>query len=190
MDKTCSRCQAVKDVEQFAKNGKLRRHPVCKACRAEIERERRIAEPEKIRAQEAARYRENLEARREGMRRHYEANKAAILAKEHVRAQLKRDEIRIVKTAYRHSNKEKIREWNGTRRAIIKQAMPAWANRMEIAALYKEASRIWEETGIEHHVDHIIPLTHPQVCGLHVPSNLQVLSAKENLSKSNKFSHE
>lgn len=189
MDKACNRCHCTKDIEQFARNG-ARRHPVCKVCRAEIERERRVADPEKVRAQESARYQANLLARREGMRRHYEANKPSILAREHARSRAKSEQIRVVKSAYRQANMEKIREWNGTRRAVLKQAMPPWANRVEIAALYKEASRVWKETGVEHHVDHIIPLTHPLVCGLHVPSNLQVLPAKSNLSKSNKFDYE
>jgi 5-methylcytosine-specific restriction endonuclease McrA len=36
-------------------------------------------------------------------------------------------------------------------------------------------------------VDHIIPLTHPRVCGLHVPENLQFLTRSANAKKNNKF---
>ncbi len=69
-------------------------------------------------------------------------------------------------------------------------ATPDWLTdeqRAQIKAIYAEAIRLTEETGIPHHVDHIIPLTHPDVQGLHCPWNLQILTAADNIRKSNSF---
>ena len=56
-----------------------------------------------------------------------------------------------------------------------------------ITAIYAEARRISKETGVRHAVDHIIPLRHKLVCGLHVPWNLQILEHEANRRKHNKF---
>ena len=62
---------------------------------------------------------------------------------------------------------------------IIKRT-PKWADLTAIRKFYNECPE-------GYHVDHIIPLKGKEVSGLHILSNLQYLSAKENLLKSNTF---
>lgn len=40
--------------------------------------------------------------------------------------------------------------------------------------------------GLDVEVDHIVPLNHPQICGLHVPANLRITSKDVNARKSNR----
>lgn len=68
-----------------------------------------------------------------------------------------------------------------------RNATPNWVEKSDLIPFYEEARRLTEQTGILHHVDHIIPIKHDLVCGLNCPSNLQVITAEENLRKSNKF---
>lgn len=73
------------------------------------------------------------------------------------------------------------------RRKDFEKRVPPWLTDEhweQINSFYLEARRLTEETGIEHHVDHIYPLRGKLVSGLHVPWNLQVLTATDNLRKS------
>lgn len=70
----------------------------------------------------------------------------------------------------------------------LEQATPKWLTKLhweEMEAIYAEAKRITDETGVAMHVDHIVPIRGESVRGLHVPWNLQILTAQENISKSN-----
>jgi len=75
------------------------------------------------------------------------------------------------------------RQAHRLRRARSKQARPKWVEGTALREVYVEARRRTVETGVQYHVDHIVPLKGKAVCGLHVPWNLQVLTAKENIEK-------
>lgn len=88
---------------------------------------------------------------------------------------------------WRRKNRHKVNEKKRRREATKLQATPSWADREKIEWFYAEAARLTLETGTQYHVDHIVPLKSKWVCGLHVHTNLQILTAVENQSKSNRY---
>ena len=88
---------------------------------------------------------------------------------------------------------ESRREGSQRRAIALKRATPSWLTKehhQQIKDIEAEARRLTKITGISYHVDHIIPLQGKNVSGLHVPWNLQILKAEDNLKKSNKFDEE
>lgn len=72
------------------------------------------------------------------------------------------------------------------RRSRKLSATPKWANKEKIDAIFLDAARLQQLTGIMYHVDHIVPLVSKKVCGLHCEQNLQILTNFENISKNNR----
>ena len=102
--------------------------------------------------------------------------------------------------AYRAANKDKIVEYkrahqkanraiylarNNKRRALKKNQIPKYLigcplEKDRLTKIYKLRAIISEATGVEHHVDHMWPLSDG---GPHWSGNLQIITAEENLSK-------
>jgi hypothetical protein len=186
-ERICKNCGQMKLIDAFAKNGKNGNHPRCKICMAESERDRRLKIGDAIRTADRARYNADKTGKVLSYKKYYEANRAAILARNAKRYDSQSEKIKKDCKDYREANKHKVREWNGTRRARLRNACPPWADREAIAAIYAEAARLEAETGIPYHVDHIIPLAGRNICGLHIASNLQAIPATENLRKGRKL---
>ena len=77
--------------------------------------------------------------------------------------------------------------YSGNARAKQLNRAPCWADKEAIKAVYVEARRLTWASGVEHHVDHEIPLQGEFVSGLHVHNNLQILTGSENSKKRNRF---
>lgn len=87
--------------------------------------------------------------------------------------------------AWKKANPHRVAAMNALRKALVRRAVPGWANLQKIDAVYASCIAITKASGIKHHVDHTVPIVHELVCGLHTEDNLQVLTATQNCSKQN-----
>lgn len=82
---------------------------------------------------------------------------------------------------YVRYKKGKTRKYANTIRLLrLALATPKWINIKEMIEIYENCPK-----GMT--IDHIIPIHNKNVCGLHVPWNLQYLSREDNSKKHNKF---
>ena len=163
-------CKDTKPLVMFSPDARTRSgvQSRCKPCQASVNQIARANNPEKHRAA------------------------VKVSTQKHYAGKLKRN------AAYRLDNPEKIAAWkrqdrlknrgrvladNAYRRAATKQRTAAWANLAAIKSIYEEAQQVSMLVGEWYHVDHVIPLIGKDVCGLHVETNLQIISAIENLRK-------
>jgi len=92
---------------------------------------------------------------------------------------------------WRENNRARYNFLHAKRRAIKMNATPKWLNDADyklISEFYEMAKELEKVFPWKQHVDHIIPLQNDDVCGLHVPNNLQILSVWQNQVKNNIYS--
>ena len=120
-------------------------------------------------------------------RRYYEQNKELVRARAATRPP---EERRAARRAWKAKNPELVQVSANAWKRRAREASPRWLTaeqKKHIAAIYTQARALTRRTGVKHVVDHIIPLRSDEVCGLHVPWNLQILTHIENSSKGNRL---
>lgn len=129
----------------------------------------------------------------EGCLREYRENNREVIVKRVKKYHLQKPEKARKRFAkWRKKNKGVANAIAAKRRAAKLNATPSWLSNTdlnEIKQVYRRCAEKTKRTGVAHHVDHIIPLQGENVSGLHVPWNLQVLTASANSIKGNQCEH-
>jgi len=126
------------------------------------------------------------EASKAAGRRYYEKNIEVVKARANARPLVERN---AHKQTYKYKNPELYKALVSVRRRRHRAATPKWVtpeDKLAMRQLYLQAMELTKLTGTPYVVDHIIPLQGNEVSGLHVLSNLRVITQEENLKKSNK----
>ena len=170
-NKECFTCKVTLNLDQFhkRKSAKDGHRNKCKGCQKDYHRNY---------------YVDNLEKTLNRVKIYKRNNKTKITNYRIIYNLLNKNTKRSYDKFYRLNNRHLKNSHNAKRRSAKLNAVPKWVNQAELDAitcLYTEAKRLEELHSEPYHVDHLIPLIHPLVCGLHCLSNLRVIVAKENL---------
>lgn len=195
--KKCTRCGEIKKLEEFGvrKSAKDGRKSGCKKCLNKLQKEFYKSE----KGQKHYKEYEKSDHRKELRKDPEQIKKKKIAERKPHRLAKKREYTK--KRYHTQGEKERLKRWkkdnpewvraNGVeRRARKLNATPDWLTKeqkAEIVEIYRKRQIISDEMGEVYHVDHIVPLRGKDVCGLHVPWNLQIISKTENLEKGNRL---
>lgn len=116
----------------------------------------------------------------EYFKKRYENNKEEIKSRSKKWATCNPERRALISKSYHAKNPCKRVQNESVRRSKIKLATPTWVDVGTLTSFYNN-----KPLGLE--VDHIVPINNKDVCGLHVPWNLQYLTPSENRRKGNKL---
>lgn len=131
-------------------------------------------------------YSANADCQRALMRDRYLKNKEASHAQSREWAKNNAEKRKKIARDWVRRNPEQVLARTRAYQLSKINAVPRWADAEKIKAVYRESARLSRETGVQHHVDHVVPLQSKLVCGLHWHENLAILSAVDNVRKGNR----
>ena len=189
--KKCSRCQLAQDNDRFHKDSQSKSgfKSQCKTCCLSAAKNYRTLNKDKVREAKQKCYLSKKEKYRLMHSSYFFNNKAKLLKINKDWQLSNKEKMRAYRAKWKINNPEEVRADNNYRKSLKRRATPPWITEehlKEIKAWYRAAAECKWLSDEKLHVDHIIPLRGKDVCGLHVPWNLQVLPASTNFRKSNK----
>ena len=172
---TCTKCCVEKDCDLFPtdRSKTLGKRKECKECRSVSGKKRYIDHRDKILERTSKYNKENPEVHRKAIARYRDTDAGKKKIAE-----------------WKDNNRDLIRMYWQKRYAAKKNAYPSWIGEDErffLKEIYDLCELRNQMTNVKWEVDHIVPLQGKSVCGLHVPWNLQVITAQENRAKGNSF---
>jgi hypothetical protein len=140
---------------------------------------------EKIKTDVKAYQEANKEKVKACSKAYYEANKEKIDDYRKAWVEANKEKVAAYYKTYKEANKEKVAAARAKRRALKQKQIPVHLRdcsheKQRLVEIYKLRNILSEATGVQHHVDHMWPLSDG---GPHWSGNLQVIPAEENLSK-------
>ena len=162
----CKDCRKASSLKNHYENQEQRK------ARFKTDHAKRVLENPNFYVETYARYRESSLAT---AKQYYQDNIEERKAKQRLWSKTNRG------TANALSKRYKLKKVNAT---------PKWLTPEQIYNMqctYKVAAQLSETSSQKWHVDHIVPIRGKDVCGLHVPWNLQLLPAKMNMQKGNRI---
>lgn len=170
--KNCNDCRCTLPLEAFGayRSSKDGLQLICKLCRGLRSAAWTDANPDKVKARNREK-RPLTEAKKVRQAEWANAN---------------RDKVRANAKKWRTSHRDQVAAKTRKRQIAKLKATPQWANEFFVDEAYHLAKIRTDLFGFPWHVDHIVPLNSPIVCGLHNEFNLQVIPAVENIKKGNR----
>lgn len=164
----------------------------------------REANRERKAAMDKAYRQTNRERRAASKKAWYEANREQVAAKRKAWCEANRERESARSKAWYEANRERKAAtnsaWRKTKRELYSEqrrkrraqkkntTVPLTANEKEaMRVLGRTRISLQEQTGRDHHIDHIVPLDYG---GIHHPCNLQVIDGSKNIRKNNKITPE